>query len=161
MANPIPFLSGINLGQNPLNNAQIQNLPTASAPSSPVIGQVYYDTTLNALRTWSGSTWQGMISVGVTGITLNQPTSGITVTNNGVLQTGSASFTFAFSGLMASLASLGADGLMVNTGGTASSVTLTGTSNQVNITNGSGGGNPTFSLPQSIAATSDVTFNSR
>jgi len=38
--------------------------------------------------------------------------------------------------------------------------TMTGTNNQVNITNGDGvSGNPTFSLPQDISTTSSVQFN--
>jgi hypothetical protein len=49
------FLTPINLSQNEIQNARIQNL--ASAPSSPVAGQVYFDTTLNQLGTWSGSAW--------------------------------------------------------------------------------------------------------
>jgi len=29
----------------------------ASAPAGPVVGQMYYDTTLNQLRWWNGTTW--------------------------------------------------------------------------------------------------------
>jgi len=52
-------------------------------------------------------------------------------------------------------------GHMVRTGsGTYVSRTVTGTANQVVVTNGSGvSGNPTLSLPQDIATTSTVTFN--
>lgn len=49
------FLTHINLAQNELQNAVLQNL--ASAPSTPSIGQMYYDTTLGALGTWDGSAW--------------------------------------------------------------------------------------------------------
>lgn len=50
------FGNGINLLQTPLNNAQIQNL--SGAPSSPVTGQIYFDTTLNEFGVWNGTAWE-------------------------------------------------------------------------------------------------------
>jgi len=49
------FLTPIDLTQLELQNAVIQNL--ASAPSSPAIGQIYFDTTLGYLRSWNGTSW--------------------------------------------------------------------------------------------------------
>jgi hypothetical protein len=49
------FLTAIDLTQNELQNARIQNL--AADPSSPVEGQVYYNTTSKTLRTWNGTVW--------------------------------------------------------------------------------------------------------
>ena len=68
----------------------------------------------------------------------------------------------AYSAQTASLASLGTNGGIYRTASnTITARTLTGTSNQVVVTNGDGvSGNPTLSLPQSIATTSDLTFGS-
>lgn len=52
------FLTAINLNKNELQNARIQNL--AAAPSSPVAGQVYYNTTDNKTYYYNGSSWIDM-----------------------------------------------------------------------------------------------------
>ena len=57
----VKYLADIDLDQNGLNNARIQNLSTA--PSDPVLGQIYYDTDTDDLNVWNGA-W---IRLGATG----------------------------------------------------------------------------------------------
>ena len=54
----VKFLNNIDLTQNELQNAAIQNL--AAAPGSPVAGQIYFDTVLVKLRVYTGSAWLTM-----------------------------------------------------------------------------------------------------
>jgi hypothetical protein len=63
----IKFESGIDLNQKLLNNARIQNL--SSAPSSPVTGQIYFDTTTGHFGVYTGSAWEYTGSVGSNTVT--------------------------------------------------------------------------------------------
>jgi hypothetical protein len=48
-------LNSLDLNKNEIQNARVQNL--ASAPSSPVEGQMYYDTTLHQFGVYQNGTW--------------------------------------------------------------------------------------------------------
>lgn len=80
----IKFVSSINLNQNELQNAVVQNL--ANPPGSPVEGQIYYDSSAGdkSIYFWDGSGWidvggdvrsvtagNGLTSTGTRDITLN------------------------------------------------------------------------------------------
>lgn len=56
------FITDIDLKQNELQNAVVQNL--ATAPSNPKAGQEYYNTTDNKAYMWNGTAWVEITSQG-------------------------------------------------------------------------------------------------
>lgn len=67
------FLSDADLVRNKLRRAVLE--PLASAPSTPVTGQVYFDTTLGYGREWTGTVWQ---RIGGTPVFVQQTNPGMT-----------------------------------------------------------------------------------
>ena len=59
------YLSNLDLNKNQLLKARLENL--ASAPTSPVTGQIYYDTTFNSAYVWNGSAWLSAAGATVVG----------------------------------------------------------------------------------------------
>ncbi len=53
----INYLNSVNLNQNELIKAQIENQPNDASAGTGVEGQLYYDTTLDVLKVWAGGSW--------------------------------------------------------------------------------------------------------
>jgi len=128
------YLSNINLTNNQLQNAALH--PTATAPSNPVEGQVYFNTSSDKLFIYDGANWidisgditsitagSGLTGTGTTGdITLNiGQGDGITVGADAISVNAEATqFNFASGVLTISTGAIGSDELAV-TGVTAGS----------------------------------------
>lgn len=85
------ILTDINLNKNELQNAIIQNL--ASDPSNPVAGQVYFNTTTNRFRVYTGTEWDEMGTGGgtVTSVSASNTDGSLTISGSPITTTGTIS----------------------------------------------------------------------
>lgn len=115
------YLSNINLLGNQLQNAALH--PTATAPSNPTAGQIYFDTSSSKLLVYNGSAWidlmgdisgvtagAGLTGGGTTGaVTLNIGAgNGITVNADTIEVNASSHFSFSSGVLNIAAGSIGA-----------------------------------------------------
>jgi len=69
----ISFLNSVNLTQNELIKARIENQPDNITAGTGVEGQIYYDTTLDVLKVWAAGAWVE-VGGGVTSFTATDGT---------------------------------------------------------------------------------------
>ncbi len=56
------FSNDVDFGQNEIKNVAIDNL--AAAPGTPVVGQIYHNTTDNNTYIWNGTAWEDITDTG-------------------------------------------------------------------------------------------------
>jgi hypothetical protein len=155
----IKYLNNVDLTKNELQNAVIQVL--ATAPSAPVEGQIYYDSTDDVIKFYNGTTWvsAGGDLTAITTATSNQltitdgtgPIPNIdivtgAVTSSGVaLATGQQIYDFVYAN--------------------AQEITVNGTTNEVEVTTTGGSvagkigpsDTVTIGLPNDVTISNDLT----
>jgi hypothetical protein len=87
----IQFYNGIDLNKNELVQARVENQPNNTAAGTGVEGQIYFDTSVDALKVWAGGAWVevggGIETIvatgGLAGSNLNGPTATINIDYSG------------------------------------------------------------------------------
>src|SRR5882672_9536064 len=160
-----------------MNNYKVINLPDALTAQEPAtysqlqaaktvpLGQVIgvdiqaWDTDLDALAGISSNGILARIGPGIAAArTLTAPATGITITN----PAGTAGNpTLVLANDLAAYEGLAANGMVARTAtDTAAVRTITGTANEITLTNGDGvAGNPTVSIPSAVTLTGKTLTN--
>jgi len=102
----VQFLNDIDLNQNELIDAVIENQTGDAGAGTGILGQLYYDTTDDVLKVWTGSAWTsvGSDTYTLTGVGSTNTTAKIRLSdgdpanNNDVSFTGTGSVTVTQSG---------------------------------------------------------------
>lgn len=147
------FLTPIDLNTLELLNFRVQNLSTGSQPAG-ALGQMYFNTTNNELRYYDGA-WKTIGTSGgsVTSVAATAPAAGFTISGSPI--TTSGTFTFSLADDLAAVEGISTTGITARTASnTWTTRTITGTSNEISLSNGDGiSGNPTISLPSALTFT--------
>jgi hypothetical protein len=77
----INFLNSVNLNQNELIKARIENQPNNTAAGTGTEGQLYYDTTVDVIKVWANGAWTE-VGGGVVSLTLGDSTF-VSLSNSG------------------------------------------------------------------------------
>lgn len=120
---------------------------TGDRPGTPLGGMFRYNTDTTGLEYYNGTTWT-QLSVGGGTVTSVNATGSTGLTVGGVPITSSGTITLTLDTGLQNLASYSSTGIVVATGtDTWGSATITGTSGNIAVTNGTGvSGNPTIDL---------------
>lgn len=146
-ASPAQFQTFLTVNQEPtLSNSRYFSVGTGLGIVDNG-AQSYFRLTLNAVSGSLESASTGIIAKDsastVAARTITAGTSGVSLTNgNGV----SGNPTISLTGTVLALANLSSTGMLSIGGGSVNARVLTGTVNQIDIANGDGSNNPTFSI---------------
>mgnify|MGYP001167696842 CR=1 FL=1 len=152
----INFLNNIDLNKNELQNVKIHVLSTA--PSSPVEGQMYYNSTDNKLYFFDGSSFVDA-SGDIKSVATSTSTT-LTITDSAGPNPSIATVTGAVTNGGTALATGDQiyDFVIAQIG--ASSITINGTTNEVEVTDGgtvNNGDTVTIGLPNDVTIGNDLT----
>lgn len=167
----INFLNSINLNQNELIKARVENQPNNAAAGTGVEGQLYYDTTADVLKVWANGAWKevggGVVSLGLANSTFvslaNSGTATDPIITASLSATGTPDSTKYLRGDNTWSAISGIYSFNVSDGATSSqvlnaeTVTFSGTANEVTVAQASK--TITIGLPNDVTVAGVLTVS--